>query len=202
VRRALAWSEAAGDDLGVGQAWNILAMDAAYRGDLVQARAHLDQSIAAFERVDYAYVKAQALRAQAQLCQVEGNQVEALALIRRALAVSQEIAADHLTYEMRSIEGEILLALGELDAALAAVSEAASHASPDIFQSYLLHHRHARGLLAVGRDADACAALAAAYAELSALLDGLTPEQRARSRTAIPAHRALLADASRLLGVQ
>ena len=50
--------------------------------------------------------------------------------------------------------------------------------------------------------AEARAALAVAYAELSALLDGLTPEQRARSRTAIPAHRALLADASRLLGAQ
>jgi len=202
VRRALAWSEAAGDDLGVGQAWNILAMDAAYRDDLAEARAHLDRSIAAFERVDYAYVKAQALRAQAQLCQVEGNQPAALALIRRALAVSREIAADHLTYEMRSIEGEILLALGELDAALAAVSEAASHAGPDIFQSYLLHHRHSLALLALGREAEARASLAVAYAELSALLDGLTPEQRARSRTAIPAHRALLADASRLLGVQ
>ncbi len=202
VRRALAWSEAAGDDLGVGQAWNILAMDAAYRGDLAQARAHLNQSIAAFERVDYAYVKAQALRAQAQLCQVEGNQDAALTLIRRALAVSREIGANHLTYEMRSIEGEILLALGQLDEALAAVSEAAVHASPDIFQSYLLHHRHARVLLALGDDADARAALAVAYAELTALLDGLTPDQRVHSRAAIPAHRALLADASRLLGVQ
>jgi hypothetical protein len=82
------------------------------------------------------------------------------------------------------------------------VSEAASHAGPDIFQSYLLHHRHSRALLALGREAEARAALSVAYAELSALLDGLTPEQRARSRTAIPAHRALLADASRLLGVQ
>ncbi len=200
VRRALAWSEAAGDDLGAGQAWNILSMDAAYRGDLAAARAHLDRSIAAFAGVDYAYVKAQALRAQAQLCQIEGKDAEALALIRQALAVSQVIGADHLTSEMRSIEGEILLALGQLDAALAATGEAVAAAGPDIFQSYLLHHRHARALLALGRQAEARAALANAAAELGALLHGLPPDLCERSRTAIPAHRALLADAAHLLG--
>lgn len=195
VQDALAWGEAAGDELCVGQAWNILSMDAAYRGDLVKARTLLDRSAAAFARVDYAYVKAQALRAQAQLCQMEGAHEQALALIHQALAASRQIGATHLTTEMRAIEGEILLDLGQIEAALQAVNDAAAQVTPDVFQSYLLHHRCFKVWRAAGEHAAAQRALQLALQEFDALLDTLSPEQRQQSRTSIPAHFALLADA-------
>jgi len=194
VQDALAWSESVGDAIGVGQAWNLLSMAAYYAGDLAQARHALDRSIAAFEGVDYAYIKAQALRAQATLCQAEGNFDEALERIAQALSMSQEIDAIHLVTEMRSIQGEVLLSLGRWDEALAATGEAAAAANPNVFQSYLLHHRHARALYAANHPAEAQAALAQAMDEFTALLDSLSPAQRERSRTAIPAHRQLLAD--------
>ena len=195
VQRALAWGEAAGDDLCVGQAWNILSMDAAYRGDLVRARELLDRSAAAFARVDYAYIKAQALRAQAQLCQMEGDHVQALELIRQALAASQQIGATHLTTEMCAIEGEILLDLGQIEAALRAVNNAAAQVTPDVFQSYLLHHRCFKVWRAGGQHESAQTALRLAMQEFDAILVTLSPEQRQHSRTSIPAHCALLADA-------
>lgn len=195
VRRALAWGETAGDDLCVGQAWNILAMDAAYQGDLVKARALLDRSAAAFAHVDYAYIKAQALRAQAQLCQMEGDHTQALALIRQALAASQQIEATQLTTEMRAIEGEILLDCGQLEAAWAAVNAAAAMVTPAVFQSYLLHYRCFKVWRAAGEHAAAQQAMRRALQEFDAILDTLSPEQRQQSRTRVPAHRALLADA-------
>ncbi|MFN3335333.1 MAG: hypothetical protein ACK47M_22785, partial [Caldilinea sp.] len=186
---------AAGDDLCVGQAWNILSMDAAYRGDLVRARELLDRSAAAFAHVDYAYIKAQALRAQAQLCQMEGNHAQALVLIRQALAASQQIGATHLTTEMCAIEGEILLDLGQIEAALRAVNNAAAQVTPDVFQSYLLHHRCFKVWRAAGEHAAAQKALSLALQEFDAILSTLSPEQRQHSRTSIPTHCALLADA-------
>jgi len=195
VQRALAWGEAAGDDLCVGQAWNILSMDAAYRGDMASARARLDRSAAAFARVDYAYIKAQALRAQAQLCQMEGDHARAQALIRQALDASEQIGATHLSTEMRAIEGEILLDLGQIGAALRAVDKAAAQVTPDVFQSYLLHHRCFKVRRAAGDHAAAQEALRLGLQEFDAILATLSPEQRQRSRTSIPAHRALLADA-------
>ena len=199
VRRALAWSETMGDAIGVGQAWNLLSMAAFYGGDLVLARQHLDRSVAAFAAVDYAYVKAQALRAQATLSQAEGNFAHALRLIEDALAISRDIDAPHLVTEMRSIQGEIFLELGRLDEALAATAEAVDGVDPSVFQSYLLHHRRFRVLRAAGRTDEARAALVQAMAEFSAILDSLSPEQRTRSRGAVPAHRALLADAEFVL---
>lgn len=199
VRAALDWAESTGDEIAVGQAWNLLSMAAYYSGDLAQARQHLDRSIAAFERVDYAYVKAQALRAQATLCQAEGNFDEALDRISRALTISREIGAPHLVTEMRSIQGEILLALGRLDEALVATAEGVAGADPNVFQSYLLYHRHFQTLHAAGRPDEARALLAQAVDELTALLDSLSPAQRERSRTVIPAHRALLTDAKLFL---
>ncbi|MBX2998248.1 MAG: AAA family ATPase [Caldilineaceae bacterium] len=199
VEEALAWSETVGDDIAVGQAWNLLCMAAYYGGDLPLARRHLDRSIAAFERVDYAYIKAQALRAQATLCQAEGGFEAALRLITQALAISREIGAPHLVTEMRSIQGEILLALGRADEALIATAEGVAGADPNVFQSYLLYHRHAQTLRAAGRADEAGALLAQAVDEFSALLGSLSPDQQARSRRAIPAHRALLADAELFL---
>jgi hypothetical protein len=115
-------------------------------------------------------------------------------MIGRALAISREIGAPHLVTEMRSIQGEILLALGRLDEGLVATAEGVAGADPNVFQSYLLYHRHFQTLHAAGRADDARALLAQAVDELTALLDSLSPEQRERSRRAIPAHRALLAD--------
>jgi predicted ATPase/DNA-binding SARP family transcriptional activator len=191
VRAALAWSGSVGDEIGVGQAWNLLSMAAYYSGDLALARQHLDHSIAAFDQVDYAYIKAQALRAQATLCQAEEKFDDALAMISRALTISLEIGAPHLVTEMRSIQGQILLALGRLDEALAATGEGVAGADPNVFQSYLLYHRHAQTLRAVGRADEARALLAQAVNEFSSLLESLSPDQRERSRTAIPAHREL-----------
>ncbi|MEZ4640131.1 MAG: AAA family ATPase [Caldilineaceae bacterium] len=199
VRRALAWSEEVGDPIGVGQAWNLLSMAAFYSGDLVQARQDLDRSVAAFAAVDYAYVKAQALRAQATLSQAEGNFADALRLIEDALAISRDIDAPHLVTEMRSIQGEIFLELGMLDAADAATAEAVDGVDPNVFQSYLLYHRRFRVLRAAGNPDEARAALVQAITEFSAVLDSLSPEQRARSRGMVPAHRLLLADAETVL---
>jgi Tetratricopeptide repeat. len=196
IRQALAWGETSGDAISIGQAWNLLAMDAYYRGDLAEARQYLDQSSAAFTGVAYAYIKAQALRAQATLCKAEGRLDAALALIEQALAVSRQIEAPHLITEMRSIAGEILLGLGRTDEALVATSKGAAGADPNVFQSYLVHYRHFKALAAAGRQAEAQSALARAWQEFNALLDSLTPAQRERSRTAIPAHRELLADAA------
>jgi DNA-binding SARP family transcriptional activator len=195
MRRALAWGEAAGDDLCVGQAWNILSMDAAYRGDLVRARELLDRSAAAFARVDYAYIKAQALRSQAQLCQMESAHAQALELIRQALVTSQQIGATHLTTEMRAIEGEILLDCRQIEAALAAVNEAAAQVTPAVFQSYLLHYRCFKVWRAASEHAAAQQAMRRALQEFNAILETLSPEQRQKSRTNVPAHRGLLADA-------
>ncbi len=196
IRRALTWGETSGDAISIGQAWNLLAMDAYYRGDLAEARQYLDQSSAAFTGVEYAYIKAQALRAQSTLCRAEGQLDAALALIEQALAVSRQIEASHLITEMRSIAGEILLGLGRTEAALVATSESAAGADPNVFQSYLVHYRHFKALAAAGCQAEAQSALARAWQEFNALLDSLTPAQRERSRTAIPAHRELLADAA------
>lgn len=199
VRQAMAWGESVGDALCVGQTWNLLSMAAYYAGDLTEARAHLDRSIAAFEGVDYGFVKAQALRAQATLCQAEGKYEEALARISQALEISRAVDAPHLITEMRSIQGQALLSLGRLAEALAATGEAVAAADPNVFQSYLLHHRHFQALHAAGRQAEGRAALSQAVAELTSLLESLSPAQEARSREAIPAHRELLADGARWL---
>ncbi len=200
AQRAIAWAEKAGDDLCLGQAWNILSLEAAYAGDLRRARAWLDRSVAAFQRVEYAYIQAQALRAQAQLCQLEGNLSQALLLIRQALDASQQIDATNLSAEMWALEAEILLDLGDLASALAAAESAAANATLNVFQSYLLHYRCARVWRAANQDDRAQAALATAFTEYSTLLSTLSPQQRQQSRRTIPAHRDLLADAGTFLG--
>jgi hypothetical protein len=66
-------------------------------------------------------------------------------------------------------------------------------ADPNVFQSYLLYHRRFRALCAANREDEARSALAQSLDEFTALLESLSPEQREHSRTAIPAHRVLLA---------
>jgi hypothetical protein len=130
---ALVIATAAGDPSGVAQAEDLLGIVARGRGDLVDARLHLERAVAAVDRAEATAgpdavidpgVRVAALNTLALISADEGDRDRAMALTREALARCELQGDRHRQAALENNLADLLQATGRADEAMAHLKRA------------------------------------------------------------------------------
>ena len=160
-------------------------------GQLARARELLSRAwtVAA---ADDAWTRVQLASRQAQLELAEGHPDRALAGLRPALDEADRHGLADLHTWLLGLTGQVLVACGDPTAALKHTMQAVQALDAGVERGYLVRHQHACALAAAGRHTEAQVVAETAAAELRAVLDELSADDRVGAE-AVPEHRAVLA---------
>ncbi len=191
AQSALAFLEEVGDERGQAQGLEVLGSLAISAGDLGAAREHLGAGLALARSCGHHWLEVQILITLARL-ELEADDPDAA---RRWLAAATELCRrddlSDLLVQARAVEASALLAVGSVDEALTASSEAVAGLKAGVSGPHFVWWAHHEAALAAGQDDEAAEALAAAHRDLDSLLRQLEPDERERSLAGVAAHRAI-----------
>lgn len=198
VDHALSYFREIDDVPLVVQCLDTLASIALRHGSQRTVAELLDDASRALDGSDEVVHSAEALvqRRRASLAFARDDLVEAHELARGAVAMAVEHGLGDLLPVFRGLLGEILVALGRPEEAVAATAAAVAGLHEGVEQAYLVRFQHSLALEAVGRGEAAVQASERARDELESILDGVESVARARS-LALPEHRRILAAVAR-----
>jgi biotin operon repressor len=187
-----------GDLAREAQCQEIVAGIMARNGDCVGAIELLQTSLKGLSTTGNVGLMGQHLRTLALIEVENGDLGSALSTLDDAEALCDEADLVDLAVELMSIRGMLHLHDGCHDEALAHIRKAVSALSPGVERAYLIHHRHAVAAGACGEREEARAASLRADSLLREALAGLSASSFHRAVELVPAHREIVAAASRI----
>ncbi|RMF27149.1 MAG: DUF1670 domain-containing protein, partial [Chloroflexi bacterium] len=176
-----------------GYALVTLGRVACRRGEYDQARALLEDGLAAMQAMGKRHGEVEAHRALALLALAQDRPEAALAYLERAAALCRQTGLAPLLPNLLAEKGMALLALGRREEALEATRRAMARLRPGVERAYRIPFAHYRVLAALGRPEEAREAIEQAHRMLMEVLRSLPPEQREVSLERVPEHRAIVA---------
>lgn len=192
IEAALAYYRQVGDTLSEGHALAVLGEIALIQRQWQTARSHLQAGLQLLLEGGERWIAAQAYHIMVRLSLAEGQPEAALPYLEAAQAIVDELDLTDLAVNLLADRGAVLLALGRPVAALTATDEAMARLRPGVERAYLVPFVHYQVLKALGKDQEARSALEKAVQGLMAMLEDLPAEQRHKSLTRVPEHRALI----------
>lgn len=175
------------NDVGLAQVSCNLADIARAQGRFDEARSHLTTALAGTRASDNHWLEIQALHALSLVELESGNHQHTIVVADEALGVSRAYGFGDFAPNLLSIRGMAHLALGELEQALASTEEAVKHLHKGSNRAYLIPHRHAVVLEAVGRHTEAAEYATEAATMLDQALTGLS-EDKLKTVRSLPEH--------------
>jgi DNA-binding SARP family transcriptional activator/predicted ATPase len=186
-----------GDLAREAQCQEIVAGIMARDGDRARAIELLQTSLKGLSTTGNVGLIGQHLRTLA-LIQIENDDVaSAHATLDEAEAMCDQAGLADLAVELMSVRAMAHLAEGHHDEALARTRKAVAALSPGVERAYLIHHRHALAAGPYGEPEEARSASLRADALLREALAGLSTSSFQRAVELVPAHREIVAAASR-----
>lgn len=192
ARRAMNQFVSIGDPAREAQCLEILAGAALLEGRNDEAGQLLAESLDKLRGSGNRSLEGQHLRSLALLYLGSGRHQEALAVLDQADVVCRETAQASLGVELLSIRGAVLLAIGDVDTALATARQAVDQLVPGVERAHLVHHRHSVAAAAAGEVKEARRAAEKAHRLLLATLEGLTDDERAKALERVPEHAEIV----------
>ncbi|MFZ5910019.1 MAG: ATP-binding protein [Chloroflexota bacterium] len=189
---ALDYARQVDDPISLGQALTVLAEAERQEGEIQKARTHLEEGIRVMEKTGDRWLLAQEYRTLGSLNIEDSRFDEAIENLEQALAICQQLGLEDMQPPILGIRGLALLGMARFEEALQSTEEAMRRLSPDVEQGYLIPYWHAQALNAVGRSAEACAAITQSYEMLQKMLSGLSPEQQRLSLENVQEHREIM----------
>jgi DNA-binding transcriptional ArsR family regulator len=186
-----------GDLAREAQCQEILAGIIAREGDRAGAIGLLRDSLKGLSTTGNVGLMGQHLRTLALLQVDDGDLDSAHATLDEAEALCDKAGLTDLSVELTSIRGLAHLRDGEHDEAIAHTRKAVSALSPGVERAYLIHHRHALVAQACEELDEAGAAFLHADSLLREALSGLASALFHRAVQLVPAHREIVAAATR-----
>jgi DNA-binding SARP family transcriptional activator/plasmid stabilization system protein ParE len=122
--RALKLAEEAGDARALAQAHNLLGLIANRKGDLIEARRHLEESLRLAEALNDPDARAAALNNLAAACREAGDLPRARQLTETALALCASIGDRHREAALHNNLADLYHALGDSAAAMTHLKQA------------------------------------------------------------------------------
>ncbi|OIO93378.1 MAG: hypothetical protein AUK03_08290 [Anaerolineae bacterium CG2_30_64_16] len=190
---ALAFFRESGDRGGEAQCLDTLGEIARQQGDWALAHERLAAALAASQAAGDRWTELSNHRSLISLLLDEERPAAAMTHLEHAEVICEELQLAERSVDLLIDKARILLALGQLDATLEAVTQAMAALKPGVEQAYLAPFIHFRILRALGKNDAAGAALAQAHQLLMTFLQGLSPDQQRVSMAHVPAHREILA---------
>ena len=163
------------------------------RGEYGEARALLEDGLAAARTIRKRYGEVNAYRALAALALAQNRPEVALKHLEQAEGLCQRAGLSLLVTNLLAEKGMALLALGQEEAALEATGQAMARLRPGVEQGYLIPYFHYRVLTALGQPEEARNVIEQAHRMLMEVLQSLSPEDREMSLERVPEHRAIVA---------
>ncbi|HHH40425.1 MAG TPA: tetratricopeptide repeat protein, partial [Chloroflexi bacterium] len=176
-----------------GDALVTLGRVACRRGEYDEARALLEEGLAAAQAMRKRYGEVEAYRALAALALTQSRPEAALECLERAEDLCQQAGLAPLVANLLAKKGLALLALNRREEALEATGQAMARLGPGVSQGYLILYAHYQVLTALGRSQEAREAIAQAHRMLMEVLQSLSPEEREMSLERVPEHQAIVA---------
>ena len=192
AEKAMGYFASIGDRAREAQCMEIVSGVHLRRGDAEESRRILERSIEILADAGNRFLTGQHLRSLALLHLADQRPLDALEVIGEAEQVSAEAGLCDLAVELTSIRGAALLALGDVDDALAATRLAAERLTPGVESAHLIHYRHALAAHRAGYRDEARAAAGDAVRVLESSLTDLSRDQREMALEGVPEHREIL----------
>jgi DNA-binding SARP family transcriptional activator/predicted ATPase/biotin operon repressor len=186
-----------GDLAREAQCQEIIAGITARDGDRAGAIGLLKTSLKGLSTTGNVGLMGQHLRTLALLQVEEGDLESAHSTLDEAEALCDKARLIDLSVELTSIRGLTLLHKDHRDEALAHMRESVSALSPGVERAYLIHHRHALVAEMCGELEEARAASLNADSLLRQALAGLSTSSFDHAVQLVPAHREIVAAATR-----
>jgi DNA-binding SARP family transcriptional activator len=188
---ALTHFEAIGDVHFEAACLDALASVALRAGDLTGAEARLERALALPGITGHAWTVSQLLERRAEVLLAAGDADAAQPVLTEALELVRAHRLADLEAGLLALDGTARLAAGDVAGAVTATDAAVAAIHDGVERRFLVHLRHHEALAAAGDVQRAAEAARRAVAELTAILDGLGAEDRAKAE-AVPEHRRIL----------